>query len=622
MAGAAFATPQIDPMFGDHAVIQSGAPLRLFGTAAPGESLKLQLGSRESSTRADSAGRWTADIASPTGSGPFDLTVTGAGGVTAKSHDLLIGDVWLCSGQSNMELPVSRALNADTEVAGSADEQLRLVSIEKKTLPAPGAAFDKPPAWAAASPANVAPFSAACYFMGRQLRHDRHIPIGLINATWGGTAIRSWMDPESASRAAAKDAALLKLFETDAPAANREFGPRWEAWWLSTHATKPWDGAPLDWKPMKVGYWETWGDPAMAEFNGFVWARATVNLTAAEAAQTAQLKLGVIDEIDQTWVNGIPVGNTYGWTVPRTYLLPRGTLHAGANSVVVGVLDTYGFGGFQGPASAMAIVLDDGTTKPLAPTLQYSVARDVSGDPPRPPWDSAAGLALIYNGMIAPLGTPRLKGVAWYQGEAEAGMSEGYDNRLSSMMAGWRKQFQTADLPFLIVGLPGWGPPHIRPVASGWAEVRDAQKRVAASDAHAAFVPAMDLGDRLELHPAQKQAVGARLAAAAEAIDAGRRYSGPQAASARRDGNDVLVSFYGVTGQLHGWSGAPLGLELCGPTQLSCRFATAAIENAGLRVRGDGKPITRVRYAWSDAPVVNLYDDATLPVSSFELAVH
>lgn len=624
VAAKSEAAPRLNPLFADHAVIQRGDQLRIFGDASPHEPLTVQFGAVRGVTRADAKGRWQIELSSPSGQGPFDLSVTGAGGASVRASDLLIGDVWLCSGQSNMEFPVSRALNADAELASSADPQLRLISIDKHIELTPSREFAKVPQWQVAGPASAGPFAAACYFMGRDLRKSQGVPVGLINASWGGTAIRSWTDAQSAARTAPADAALLELFRRDPMAANRQFGAKWQAWWQARQHTQPWSNpAALTWKPMKAGYWEQWGDPTMADFNGIVWARSTVDLTPAEAAQAATVKLGVVDEIDETWVNGVAVGNSFGWDVSRSYGVPKGLLHAGPNSIVVNIVDSYGYGGFAGPASALVLKLADGTEKPLTPRLEYSVAPDGLGTPPRAAWDAAAGLSLIYNGMIAPLGPIRLKGVAWYQGETDGGMAAGYADRLAGMIQGWRSQFGSPQLPFLIVGLPAWGPPHLAPVVSGWAEVRDAQRRVGASGVNA-FVPAIDLGDRLELHPPQKQAVGARLARAALALESGKSAtaSGPQAADAHPVGNQVEVTFRGVSGRLQSVSGPPIGFELCGATQQSCRFAIASIDGHSILLAADGQPVTRVRFAWADAPVVNLYDESGLPVSSFEVAVH
>ena len=245
------------------------------------------------------------------------------------------------------------------------------------------------------------------------------------------------------------------------------------------------------------------------------------------------------------------------------------------------------------------------------------------GEPPRPPWDVAAGLSLIHNGMIAPLGPFGFKGVAWYQGETDGGMPAGYAGKLRAMMAGWRRQFGASELPFLIVSLANFGPPPLAPHASGWAEVREAQREVAMSDGHAALAVAIDLGDRLDIHPANKQEVGRRLARAARAAAYGAREpAGPQAVRALRSGGGITVEFAGVTGALHSWSGSNvIGVELCGTTQDSCRYAPAKAEGSLVRVTDDGKPAARVRYAWADSPVINLFDGRGLPIPTFELEI-
>jgi sialate O-acetylesterase len=539
---------------------------------------------------------------------------------------VLIGDVWLCSGQSNMEFPLSRALNAEAEISGAADAELRILTVPRKTAAEPAVQFGGAVAWAAVTPQSVPGFSAACYFMARELRESEHVPIGAIAASWGGTAIRSWMDEASIRAFAGEDAELLALFGRDPAAANRRFGERWQSWWRARAPGEPWrDPTGLTWKPMpKIGYWETWGDPAFAKFNGMIWARKTVTLTKEEAATPATLSLGVIDEIEETWVNGVAVGNTFGWDVARDYKLPAGLLHAGGNVILVNMFDAYGYGGFAGPGEKLRLDFAGGGSKPLGEGWDYAVAPSGLGDPPRPPWDAAAGLSLIHNGMIAPLAPYGLKGVAWYQGEADAGMPAGYATKLDAMMAGWRREFGAPQLPFLIVSLANFGAPSTAPSASGWAEIREAQREAVAKDGRAAIAIALDLGDRLDIHPANKQEVGRRLARAANALASGGRLppSGPQIAAARRDGGEIVLSFVGVTGRLRTWNGGvALGFELCGVTQESCRYVSAAPDGGTVRIADDGQPATRVRYAWADAPVVNLYDEAPLPTGPFEVPI-
>lgn len=615
------ASQSLAPLFADHAVVQRDRPLRIWGTARAADRVRVSLAGRSAQALADAQGNWSVDLPPLKAGGPHRLEARFASGAIATASDILVGDVWLCSGQSNMEWPVSRALSPDGELASAADPQLRLITIPKKTALAPAASFADPPQWKVADKDSVAAFSAACYFMARELRTSERVPFGLINASWGGTAVRPWIEPASAARAAADDVALLALYRRDPPAAARTFGEQWQEWWNSQQKIRPWaDPQALQWRPMKVGFWEQWGDPDFAKFNGMVWARSTVSLTAAEAAQPAMLTLGVIDEIDQSWVNGVPVGNTFGWDIERSYPIARGVLRAGDNEILVNILDSYGFGGFQGPESKLALRLADGTVKPLAPTLRYSVVTGRSGDPPRPPWDQAAGLSLIYNGMIAPLGPYGLKGAAWYQGETDAGMAQGYARRLGALMSGWREQFRAPALPFLIVGLAGYGKPRAAPGESGWAQVQDEQRRAAASDRSATFVPALDLGERDDIHPPNKQEVGRRLAMAARSAV----YDGkddaivPLPVAAKLTAAGVEVRF---TRPVSTFSGSrPLGFELCGPTQASCRFADASVNDSTVTLRLDGQVATRVRYAWSDFAIVNLYA-ADLPVPTFELPV-
>ena len=625
-AGAGEAAPALHPLFSDHAVLQRDRPIRVWGTATPGERLTVALGKATKAATAGGDGIWRAELPAMAAGGPYRLEVTGREGARAAAEDVLIGDVWLCSGQSNMELPVSRALNAESEISGAKDPDLRLLTVPKKTAASAAAGLGGPVAWASASPQSVPGFSAACYFMARELRGSERVPIGAIAASWGGTAIRSWMDEAGSRAVGGEDSELLSLYRRDPAAANRRFGDKWQAWWRARAAGEPWrDPGALSWKPMpKIAYWETWDDPAFAAFNGMVWARRTVTLTAAEVARPATLSLGVIDEIDEAWVNGVPVGNTFGWDVERDYGLPPGLLREGDNVIIVSMFDAYGFGGFQGPAEKLRLALADGSSKPLGEGWSYAVAPSGLGDPPRPPWDAAAGLSLIHNGMIAPLAPYGLKGVAWYQGEADAGTPSGYADKLAAMMAGWRREFEAPDLPFLIVSLANFGAPSTAPGPSGWAEIREAQRQAAAGDGHAAVAVAVDLGDRLDIHPANKQEVGRRLARAAKAVAYGADLapSGPAAADARRTSGGILVSFRGVTGSLRSWSGGrALGFELCARTQESCRYADAVADGATVRIADDGRPATRIRYAWSDAPVVNLYDEAPLPVGPFEVPI-
>jgi sialate O-acetylesterase len=626
LASGAQAAPALNPIFSDHGVLQRGRPISVWGTASPGEQVNVSLGSASASATADRAGAWHLRLPAMQAGGPYRLTASSASG-RVVANDLLVGDVWLCSGQSNMELQVSRALNSYNDSQSANDPELRILTVPRRTAGSPQASIPGL-AWQAVTPASVGEFSAACYYMVRELRGSQRVPMGAIADSWGGTQIRSWMDEASIAAIGDDEARLFALGRRDPAGANARFGEIWGAWWRAhsgdAAGAEPWHASDrLHWTAVPaMTYWEQWGDPRFADFNGMVWMRKRVTLTAAEAAQAATLSLGVIDELDQSFVNGVAVGNRFSWEAPRDYAVPRGLLHAGVNEILVNIFDGSGAGGFGGPAERLHLSFADGSVKPLGEGWEYSVAH-VSDSPPRAPWDEAMGLTAIYNGMIAPLGDYGLSGVAWYQGEADVGLPGSYADRLGAMMATWRRQFGRPDLPFLIVSLANYGPFAIHPVESGWAALREQQRLAVARDPHAALAIAMDLGERLDIHPGNKQEVGRRLARGARALAYGSHDPvGPEVAHARRTPNGILVSFGGVTGALHSWSSNVVtALELCGPTPQSCRYVLGAAEGNAVRIPDDGRPATRVRYGWADSPVTNLYDEVPLPVGPFEVPI-
>ena len=439
------------------------------------------------------------------------------------AQDVAVGDVWLCSGQSNMEYPLNRALGyGPTEAAN--DPDLRLMKVPHQVADSPQLSFKVAPAWKPSSPDSGGTFSAACYFMVHQLREAEKVPIGAIDDSWGATPIRQWMD-EASVRAGGEGtlADLVRLQLTNPSAALRAFGDTWAAWWRSqtgdARGQEPWHASDrLKWKAVpKIDYWDAWA-PEWKSFDGAVWFRRHVTLTQAQAKQGATLSLGVLDDMDQTWVNGVPIGGTNDWALQRSYPLPAGVLKPGANEIVIYVRDNFGPGGFAGPADKVKLTLSGGEVLPLPDAWQYSMIDNRVGAPPAPPWTGVASVSKIYNGMIAPLGPLGLKGVAWYQGEADVGVP-GYDRRLAAWMRDWRAQFRDPQLPFLIVGLAGWGKRTSKPVESGWAVLINEQREAVQRDRRTALASAIDLGNPADIHPSDKQEDGRPLALAAEQVD-------------------------------------------------------------------------------------------------------
>ena len=623
VSSAAAGAPAIDPQFGNHAIIQRDKPILLTGTSAPGEDLTVTFAGTSSPAVADGSGKWSASFPARSAGGPYTIIVGGIGGANATAEDVMVGDVWLCSGQSNMEYPVRRALDSDGTIQNAGDANLRLFKIPQQVADDPQAHFAISPRWQPTSPDSVKDFSAACYFMTRELRASQRVAMGAIDDTWGATPVRQWMD-EASVRAGGEGAIadLVREHRTNPSKALRQFDATWVKWWNGQTGApagqEPWHASDrLIWKPVpKIDYWDAWG-PKWKNHVGAVWFRRRFDLTPQQAAHGATLSLGVFDDMDQTWVNGVPVGGTSDWAAQRVYPVSPAILHPGSNEILIYVLNTYGAGGFAGPAEKVHLDFSDGPNLPLGGQWQYSGIDAAIANGPMPPWTGVASVSKIYNAMVAPLGPLGLKGVAWYQGEADVGVP-GYDRRLAAWMADWRGQFHDPNLPFLIVGLAGWGKPMPKPVESGWAALINEQRLAVSRDAHASLASAIDLGVPTDIHPSNKQEVGHRLALAARHIAYGDATApiGPMPVSATRSGNGVVVTF---TKPLQTLSGRfAIAFELCGT---SCRYANAVVRGNAVELQGDGQPVTKVRYAWADYPLVNLYDLDQLPAPVFELPV-
>lgn len=631
-AGAA-TTPVLDSMFQDHAVLQRDRPIPIWGTAHPGERLAISINSSTVHARADASGHWRTVVPAMAAGGPYSLSVRARSGAGQSISDVLVGDVWLCSGQSNMELPVSRSLNAAREIIGSTNSLIRVLTVAHASSPAPLDEFAAPVAWSPANPSSIGEFSAVCYYFARELQKSVAVPMGLIHSSFGGSSIEPWLSEAGLRALGGFDERLdlLRLYARDSDAGNQGLAAMWKAWWRA-HApagSAPWKAAvddPRNWHdvPDPMRDWKTWGVPELANHDGMVWFRRNIVLTPEQAAQGASLSLGAIDEVDETWVNERAIANSFGWGTERTYRLPAGVLRAGENSVVVNVLSTWDAGGMYGPPASQALRFADGSSVALGGQWRYQFVPESMGYPPRAPWESIGGLSSLHNAMIAPIEPYGLRGVLWYQGESNAGDAGHYQALLSGLIADWRKKFRS-ELPFLIVELPNFGAPPVAPAASGWASLREAQRRTVANDSHAALAVTIDVGDRDDLHPPNKQEVGRRLAQAALRLVYGAPISasGPVPLAARRENAGIVVTFNDVDGALtvHG-AKRPIGFELCGDDQASCRFVDAIIQsNRVLLDPADMATPTRVRFCWGDAPICNLYDQSGLPAGPFEVPI-
>ncbi|WP_130620660.1 sialate O-acetylesterase [Dyella amyloliquefaciens] len=634
-AGAAHADEALlNPLFQDHAVLQREHANPVWGQARPGEKLTVEFAGKRISARADAQGRWQATLPALKAGGPYTLRVSVAGGASQSIDDVLLGDVWLCSGQSNMVLQVKRTLDARSEVQNADNDRIRMLTVDNVSSITP---LDRIPAgdhWLKTTPENVGEFSAACYYFARELQKTEAVPMGLIVSAWGGSRIEPWMSMQALRKVGGFDGGLdlLELHQKDAAQAGEQWSRQWQAWWHGrpgvTADNEPWNPGRVShegWQhaPLDKGAWQRWGLPELANFTGMLWYRTTLKLTRAQAAQAHELSLGAINETDQTWVNGHWVGTGYGGE--RTYKVPAGLLHEGDNLIAINVLGTYRDDGLYGPADKRALRLADGSSVSLGDAWEYQVVPKAYGSAPSLPWHPTAGLATLHNGMIAPLGAYGVRGALWYQGESNTGDPANYRVLLEALRGDFRAQFG-ANLPMLIVQLAGYGPAPTHPVESGSAQVREAQRLAAQDDAQSGLAVAVDIGERTDIHPANKQELGRRLARAARHVVYGEALppSGPVANAAKRDGEAVTLSFGDVTGALLAYGAdQPIGFELCGEQPGSCHYASADIQQhqVVLRAPKGSSPITRVRYCWADSPICTLYDESGLPAGPFELSL-
>ncbi len=618
--------------FQDHAVLQRDKPLPLWGLTAPGATVAVSLAGKNATATADAKGHWQLTFPALTTGGPYALVAKSSTGESQTLSDVMLGDVYLCSGQSNMELPLRLATNYDSELRAAQNTQLRLFHVQRYSSAVPRETFGADASWAVTSPEAAKEFSAACYYFGREVQPAAKVAIGLIEDAWGGAAIQAWLSNDALKALGGYDSAIAiaKSYAASPTEAERQYRTVAGAWFKSSdpalQASPAWNDPALDdnaWNSHEItGTWRNWEVAELKSFGGIVWLRKTVELTAAEAEGGASLALGPIDSTDMAWVNGSEIGAGFGYDVHRLYTVPAGVLHEGKNIIALAI---QAGGGLSNPSDKLTLKLANGSAKTLTGPWRWktSITSDKIGHAPYQPWLNQFGVSTLYNGMIVPLGATPIRGILWYQGETDVWQPKEYGRLLSALIGDWRRTFGAAT-PFYVVQLPSYGPATSKPVHSNWAALREMQRQVVEATPNAGLAVAIDLGSPDNIHPQAKQELGRRLGLLARKFVYGQDIvaQSPTPVAARRSGKSVILAFdhIGKGLETREWNRA-IGFGLCEAPD-RCGFVDGVVGRDSVTLDAAHHPkATSVRFCWSGSPLCNLVNSEGLPAVPFELPI-
>lgn len=606
-------------------VLQRNQPLQLWGWAGKGEKVSLRFNGKSYQATGGSDGKWMFRMPAQAAGGPYTMTLTATNKIVLK--DILIGDVWLCAGQSNMV----HQLELHKETYASDIAKANYPTIRQFWIPTgtslQGPKQDLPTGfWKAADPESARQFSAVAFFFALATQQHQQVPIGLINASVGGTPAEAWTSEEGLKEFASLQQTIQQLKDTgyvnktnrDATARRNIIQQNMPADKGMTERIKWFEKTyqPKGWRPISIpGYWE---DQGIRNLDGIVWYRKEIELPANLDNSEGKLYLGRIVDADAVYINGSLVGSTSYQYPQRRYGIAAGILKKGMNTIVIRVTNQQGKGGF---VPDKPYYLNAGNERiDLQGSWKYKVGAIFE------PQEPGGGISFqnqptaLYNAMIAPLVPFALKGILWYQGESNAGDPGAYAKLLPALIRDWRNVFAQKDLPFLFVQLPNFMEASYRPEESNWALMREAQAS-ALSEPHTAMAVAIDLGEWNDIHPDNKKDVGLRLALAAEKEVYGRKVvaSGPLLQSAKVNGNAITITFKETgSGLVTNDGEAPGGFAIAGADKKFV-WANARLESNTVVVWNDkiAQPLY-VRYAWADNPVqANLYNREGLPAAPF-----
>lgn len=615
---------KVAQIFSDHMVLQRDVTVPIWGQTSRNGSVVVFFNGGEYKTRADSNGYWEIELPARPAGGPYEMSVA-SNADSVRFTDIVIGDVWLCSGQSNMEWTVANSNHAGTEIEQGNHPGIRHFKVPKSSSVFPEGTLAGGE-WEPTTSETVGNFTAVGYFFAREIQKDQKIPIGLLNSSWGGSRIEPWISAEDlgfedsetmaadlkAKREAVKEAFLQKLRERLNTIPEEDLGMKGE---VPVWAGKGFDDT--EWESMELP--TLWEQVGWDKTDGVFWFRRTFVLGKGMEVKDANLSLGPIDDSDKTWVNGHFVGSMKEYNKIREYTVPAKYLREGDNIITVRVDDTGGDGGIYGDPNLMFLKANERMIS-LAGKWKYKVGmvrmnNSTPGDNHQP--------TLLFNKMIHPILKFPIKGVLWYQGESNAGNAQdakNYTQQFKTLITSWRRLWNVGDFPFLYVQLANFMAAKDTPAYSNWALLRESQNK-ALELPNTGQAVIIDIGEADDIHPRNKQDVGKRLALAAQKIAYGKDvvHSGPAYSSMTIDGPKIILHFDHVGGGLRPAGGKSLeGFAIAGADR-NYIWATAKINGNSVEVSSDNitEPVA-VRYAWADNPEkANLYNAEGFPASPF-----
>lgn len=614
--------PFVSSMFGENMVLQRGKPNAIWGWSKPDDIVRVEIAGHTAKAIAGPDGRWQTKIEPPPAGGPYQLRIDGSQHI--EFQEVLVGDVWLCGGQSNMQLPVAATRNGADEIASANHPEIRLFMVQSH--PAYSAASVPQGKWKICSPQTIAEdggFSAVAYFFALKVQGEMHIPVGLVEDCLGGTPAEAWTSAETLRSMKDFDTQLGEL-ERLKVEGGPEYGNYIMHWYddyeigLSNHWFAP-DVDDSNWKAVQIpGGFAELGVP---ERPSVCWFRKEVPLPDPLPAGKATIFLGAIERMDTTYVNNTWVGASAWSENPRVYLLKENVLKPGKNLVAIRVFKTKPDGGFMSKPEVLRITLGDGTVVPLAG--EWKGALSVDARPPHPMplsfenWPVMP--SVLYQGMIEPVAPLAITGALWYQGEANADRAYQYRKLLPAMIGDWRRLFGQGDFPFYIVSLPAFMRHQDQPPESAWAELREAQALTARNVKKCALAVTIDTGEPDNIHPRDKKIVGERLALCALARQYGQRvsYQGPTLRSVERLPGTLKIHFDHADRGLIAKGGSPGEFSIAGKDR-KWYWADAKIDGDAVILSSPKVPEPEAaRYAWQSFPTANLYNGTGSPAVPF-----